>query len=68
MCIWRNFKGYFLNCKNIENTYGTDFNVNFINFGKSSCVKEKIDNIHLFNIDINAQEIFNLVKEKRKLI
>jgi len=54
-----------LNCKNIENTYGTDFNVNFINFGKSSCVKEKIDNINLFNLDINAQQIFQLVKEKK---
>jgi len=53
------------NCKNIENIYGTDFNKNFINFGKEMCVKEKIKNINLFNEDIDNDKIFELIKDKK---
>ena len=54
-----------LNCKTVKNIYGTDFNQSFINFGQDSCKNEKINNIILFNVDIDSEKIFELIKEKK---
>ena len=54
-----------LNCKKVENIYGTDFNKNFISFGKECCKKEEIHNISLFNEDIDSEKIFKLINGKK---
>lgn len=53
------------NCDNIENLYGTDFNKNFIDFGKNRCRFETINNINLLNVDIKCEKIYEFIKDKK---
>ena len=54
-----------LNCKKVENLYGTDFNKNFIDYGLESCKIENLNNINLYKEDIDSKKIFEIIKGKK---
>lgn len=58
-------RAIYYNCPNVKNLYGTEFNINFVNFGNTSAQNEKIKNLRIYNLDISSNEVIKIFQDKK---